>query len=253
MVPLTSFRVTVLALLAAGPLAAQESSPAPISDNSFLVEEAYNQEPGVVQHVGNFLRPDRGDAWAFTFTQEWPLGGMRHQLSYMVPILSTDGTGTGLGDLGLNYRYQWKGVEGGPLAVAPRLTVFLPTGSEDRERGFGSVVMQTNLPVSYTLGSSVATHWNAGMTLISESAPIWNLGASAIWLFRPSFNFLVEAVWLGQSGEESVFLNPGIRWAHDFSSGLQIVPGLAYTIGLGPSSGEDGLFLYLSFEHPFKR
>ncbi len=233
-------------------LSAQES-PEPISDNSFLVEEAYNQEPGVVQHVGNFLRPDAGDAWLFSFTQEWPLGGMRHQLSYMVPILRRDDTGTGLGDLGINYRYQLVGVDGGALAVAPRLTVLLPTGSEDHGRGFGSVGMQTNLPVSYTLGSSVATHWNAGVTLVSESAPIWNLGASAIWLFRPTFNFMVEAIWLTRSGEETALLNPGVRWAHNFASGLQIVPGVAYTIGLGPSSGEDGLFLYLSFEHPFKQ
>ncbi len=245
--------LTLHLLVLPGMLPAQDSPVEAISDNSFLVEEAYNQEPGVVQHVGNFLRPDGGDAWAFTFTQEWPLGGMRHQLSYMVPILNTGGNGTGLGDIGVNYRYQLKGIDGGPLAVAPRLTAFLPTGSEGRGRGAGSVGMQANLPVSYVLGSSVATHWNAGVTLISESAPIWNLGASAIWLYRPTFNFLVEAVWLGRSGEETAFLNPGIRWAHNFDSGLQIVPGLAYTIGLGPSSGDDGLFLYLSFEHPFKQ
>jgi hypothetical protein len=228
-----------------------QDSPDPISDNSFLVEEAYNQEPGVVQHVGNFLRPDTGDSWAFTFTQEWPVGGMRHQLSYMVPVLNGGGSGTGLGDLGLNYRYQLQGVDGGPLAIAPRLTLFLPTGSDERGRGFGSVGLQTNLPVSYTLGSSVATNWNAGVTLVDASAPIWNLGASVIWLARPTFNILVESIWLGRSGEESAFLNPGIRWAHDFASGLQIVPGVAYTIGIGPSAGDDGLFLYASFEHPF--
>ena len=47
------------ALLACGllvsPLAAQDApGEAPISDNSFLIEEAYNQEPGVVQHISNF-------------------------------------------------------------------------------------------------------------------------------------------------------------------------------------------------------
>ena len=52
--------------------------------------------------------------------------------------------------------------------------------------------------------------------------------------------------------EESLFLNPGIRWAFNFPSGLQIVPGVAYTVGLADSEGEDGLFLYLSFEHPFQ-
>jgi hypothetical protein len=32
---------------------------------------------------------------------------------------------------------------------------------------------------------------------------------------------------------------------------LQIVPGLALPIGLGPIAGERGVFAYLSFEHPF--
>jgi hypothetical protein len=36
------------------------------------------------------------------------------------------------------------------------------------------------------------------------------------------------------------------------SSDLQVVPGFAYTLGLGPASEEDGVFIYLSFEHPFK-
>ena len=79
-----------------GRLAAQEAH---IADNSFLIEEAYNQEAGVVQHVSTFSRPEGGGAWDYAFTQEWPLGGMRHQLSYTVPVLHADGSGTGLGDV----------------------------------------------------------------------------------------------------------------------------------------------------------
>ena len=52
---------------------------------------------------------------------------------------------------------------------------------------------------------------------------------------------------------DEVFLNPGVRWAFNFDSGLQIVPGIAYTVGLADADGADGLFLYLSFEHPFRR
>ena len=48
-------------------------------------------------------------------------------------------------------------------------------------------------------------------------------------------------------------LNPGIRWAYNFKNGLQIVPGIAMPIGIGPSAGEKGVFLYLSFEHPFRK
>ena len=50
---------------------------------------------------------------------------------------------------------------------------------------------------------------------------------------------------------------PGRRGARDdawnLRNGLQIVPGLAMPIGLGPSRGDNALFLYLSFEHPFRR
>ena len=74
-----------------------------IQDNSFLIEEAYNQEYGVVQHIGNWARSSGGD-WAFAFTQEWPLGGIPHQLSYTIPVQSSEAAGTGLGDVALDRR-----------------------------------------------------------------------------------------------------------------------------------------------------
>jgi hypothetical protein len=46
------------------------------------------------------------------------------------------------------------------------------------------------------------------------------------------------------------FINPGVRFAINFKSGLQIVPGLSVPIGIGPSQGEYGGLVYLSFEHP---
>jgi hypothetical protein len=48
----------------------------------------------------------------------------------------------------------------------------------------------------------------------------------------------------------SLFINPGMRYAFNFKSGLQIVPGLAVPIGLGSSSSAYGVYAYLSFEHP---
>ncbi len=50
---------------------------------------------------------------------------------------------------------------------------------------------------------------------------------------------------------KAAYVSPGIRWSYDFESGLQIVPGIALPIGVGPSRGEKSAFLYLSFEHPF--
>jgi Putative MetA-pathway of phenol degradation len=222
-----------------------------IADNSFLIEEAYNQESGVVQHIGTFSRLEGGAAWDFGFTQEWPFQGMRHQLSYTVPVLHADGTGTGVGDVLLNYRYQLVGDGEMSLHVAPRLSLVLPTGSEDQGRGTGSVGLQTNLPVSYVLSDALATHWNAGLTLDGDSGDVdANLGASAIWRVQRSVNLMLETVW-ESAQEDVVLLNPGVRWAFDFESGLQIVPGVAYTLALGADDA-DALFLYLSFEHPFR-
>jgi len=236
-------------LVLASPLASQSAH---IADNSFLIEEAYNQEAGVVQHIGTFSRPRGGAAWDFGFTQEWPFRGMRHQLSYTVPVLHADGNGTGLGDVLLNYRYQLVGDGGTPLHVAPRLSVILPTGSEDQGRGTGSLGLQTNLPASYVLSDALATHWNAGLTLDGDSGDLdASLGASAIWRVHRSVNLMLETVW-ESARDDVVLLNPGVRWAFDFASGLQIVPGVAYTFALGADDA-DALFLYLSFEHPFRQ
>jgi hypothetical protein len=223
-----------------------------IADNSFLIEEAYNQEQGVVQHIGTFLRATHAAPWIFTFTQEWPLGGQTHQLSYSIPFQGGQGPQrySGFGDAAINYRYQL--AADARVAFAPRVSLLIPTGSEARGLGSGSLGAQLNLPLSVNLGPSVVSHWNAGVTVIPD-VTTYNLGGSVIWLASPVFNILCEAVWLGQNtGERSVILNPGVRWAHNFASGLQIVPGVAYGIGIGPSRGEEAAFLYLSFEHRFR-
>jgi hypothetical protein len=78
--------------LAAIPASADEKDPRPaagIQDNSLLIEEAYNQEAGVVQHIATLHRPD-GRQWHFNFTQEWPLASQQHQFSYSVPSYEHD-------------------------------------------------------------------------------------------------------------------------------------------------------------------
>jgi hypothetical protein len=256
-------------LLRSGPVAAQAAAE-PISDNSFLIEEAYNQDPGVVQHISTFARPDGGGAWAYSFTQEWPFRGSTHQLSYSVPVLDEDGSGTGIGDVALNYRYQLVADGDAGLHVAPRLTLLLPTGSARRGRGAGGLGFQTDLPASIRPRPWLALHGNAGLTwtpraqdAAGETARTvsLNLGGSAVWLLRPNVNALVEVLWLRDeevagpdrhASDERWLLNPGVRWAFNFPSGLQIVPGFAYTVALNDAARPDALFLYLSFEHPFR-
>ncbi|MGH7586330.1 MAG: transporter [Gemmatimonadales bacterium] len=248
------------------PALAQEGS---IKDNSFLLEEAYNQEGGVVQHIGVLQHLEAGAGWAFTFTQEWPLWGQRNQLSYTIPVLDGERT-TGLGDVGIHYRYQVAGGGDEWLALAPRLSMFFPTGKDREGNGAGSVGLQAGLPASVTLGSHFVTHLNTSVTLTPSSRnPAGNAatafdfigGGSLVWLAAPTMNFLVEAVYartdevLGEGrtrGHDEVLLNPGVRFAFNLPGGRQVVPGLSYTFGVGPSAGSNSAVLvYLSFEHPF--
>lgn len=237
---LSCFRVSAV-------LFAQE--PAPIADNSFLIEEAYNQEPGVVQHISTFALGEGGD-WAYSFTQEWPFFGQRHQLSYTVPFARIEGFSDAdikLGDVALNYRLQLASRPNG-FAMSPRVSLLLPTGDETTGHGSGETGVQLNLPISVPLGSRVVTHYNAGVTILEGED--YSLGASAILLVSPTFNLMLEGLWTNSEGS---VLNPGMRYAINTKGGLQIVPGVAYTIGLGPNSGTNSLFLYLSFEHAFRR
>jgi len=236
-----------------------------IEDNSFLLEEAYNQEKGVIQYISTFFRTRNGD-WGYSFTNEMPIKVQKHQFSYTINVARVDGN-VRFADTYINYRYQFAGLkEDDKVAVAPRISLIMPTGSYRRGTGTGSVGFQANLPVSVTHSKKFVTHWNAGATIFpSAKNPLGekavakgaNLGQSTVYLARPNFNVLVETVWnyhesvIGPkrtAGEYSLLLNPGIRWAHNLKSGLQIVPGISVPIGVGPSRGERGIFLYLSFE-----
>jgi hypothetical protein len=252
--------------------AAQQAAPA-IADNSFLIEEAYNQEPGVVQHVNAMaaLGPDRKDLF-YTFTQEWPFLSQRHQLSYTLPVTRLGGQSAGIGDLLLNYRLQL-GAGDKPWAVAPRLSAVLPTGKVDRGLGDGTLGLQVNLPVSYQLSSEIVSHWNAGLTLLPrakgpdvggerEHATVvnYNLGASFIAPTSQPLQLVLEGVGLfeGEVGSDggvargtTWIVNPGVRAALNFG-GLQVVPGISVPLTRAAGETDTGLFFYLSFEHPFR-
>ena len=265
-------RIALIALLAGARAAlAAPAEEGPIQDNSFLLEEAYNQERRVVQHISTYTLASGSHDAIYTFTQEWPAGGLAHQLSYTVPVqnLPESGGGTHFGDVALNYRYQLVGSGETRVACSPRVTLLLPTGSARKGYGAGALGTQLDVPVSVVASRAFVFHVNAGATLVphaenaaGDEATTFgqNLGASVVWLAHPRFNALVEAVHsrtqdvTGPGAARTrgaTVISPGIRWAHDFPSGLQIVPGIAFPIGVGASAGERSLLLYLSFEHPF--
>lgn len=260
-----------MCLATVAPVAAdgQGADAKPIMDNSFLIEEAYNQEYGVVQHISTFARNGDLDAWSASFTQEWPASSQRHQLSFTLPYTREGGSG-GIGDIALHYRRQLREIHP-QLAVSPRFSVLLPTGRREGGFGKGSPGLEVALPVSYILSEDFFGHTNGGLTLTptakavdgSESAIFETfIGQSLVWLAHPQLNLLVELVWDTEetplsngevSRSENFFLSPGVRGAINLSSGMQIVPGIAIPIGVGPSRGDRAVFLYLSVEHAFRR
>jgi hypothetical protein len=248
--------------------AADRQSKPPVRDNSFLLEEAYNQEARVVQHISVLSLTRRASDWEYGFTQEWPAGGQRHQLSVTVPIMHV-ADATGVGDVALNYRYQLAFDDATGNALAPRVSLVLPTGDAEQGRGASSLGLQVNLPASWGLYRTFVTHWNLGGAWTpSARAPAGGrtatrdltAGGSAIWMATRELNVMLEVVWAREEiavaadrriAEESAWVSPGLRAAIDFPSGLQVVPGLAFPIGFGPTDGERRVLVYLSFEHGF--
>jgi hypothetical protein len=260
-----SLSLAVLAVsLTAAAASAQKTHAQPfeIADNSLLIEEAFNQEAGIFQNILLFRVPRGGGGWDLEFTQEWPLRGQRHQLSYTLPFSFEGGK---LGDVVLNYRLQARMEDDAGPAFSPRLSAILPTGSASPLR-WG---MQMNLPVSKQF-NDVYVHANAGTTVeatrhtsgenITLISP--QFGGSAIWRALPLFHLMVESVASFAASPvqlccktqhtSSVLISPGFRAARNFGT-HQVVAAAAVPITISGPDDEAKLLLYLSYELPFSK
>lgn len=257
----STFMKIALSLMVASPAFAER-----IEDNSFLIEEAYNQEAGTVQHIFNYQHKTQG-MWQGSYTLEAPVGSMRHQLSVQVPVARTANSvdASGLGDVMLNYRRQLLSTE--QVAVAPRLTAILPSGDSKRGLGAGAPGVQFNLPVSVVLDQRWVTHVNVGLTHVPKSkntsgaksnATSGTFGASLVHLTTDEFNLMgefvvntVETTSADDTVDRSVTMifNPGFRYAVNIQD-FQIVFGAALPIEMVPGGGAVNQFYYLSFEYP---
>jgi len=244
-----------------------------IEDNSFLIEEAYNQEERVVQHISQVnyvLNPSRN--LMYSFTQEWPLYKYKHQISYSIPYSFIDRNSLrGIGDIMINYRYQLLYKESW-ACISPRLSLILPTGNFKKGLGYNVPGFQFDLPVSKRLSDFWVVHFNAGFTIlpgvkgitadneeIRKTLPFYNIGASAIWLVSSNFNFMLECIENfnseininGELKRSSVaIINPGVRSAFNIGK-LQIVPGFSVPLFIENQRTNPGLLFYLSFEYPY--
>jgi len=248
-----------------------------IEDNSFLIEEAYNQEPGMVQHIFQYLysSDSRQRGWTFAFTQEWPIYGQDHQFSYTVlsyHLINEGQRQHGVGDTLLNYRYQALEEGPGTPAFAPRFSLIIPTGNRDKGTGNGVVGYQWNLPFSKKVEPQLALHANFGVTYLPHvRSPMNNgqlspkrslvspwVGGSAIFALLPRLHLILE--WLGIIEDDingsgravrtfNPLLSPGFRAAVVNENDLQIVAGAGVPIGLNRQANNLAAFLYFSIEH----
>jgi len=209
-----------------------------IEDNSFLVEEAYNQDPGVVQHIFNaiYATDPKRHGWTFSFT---------HQA--------------------LEESESWP-------AFAPRFSLILPTGNRRNGTGNGVVGYQWLLPFSKKFPPRFAAHANFGVTYLpgvrspldsgglssKHSLVSYNLGASGIFALTSRIHAMLE--WVGVFDESLngrgrptrdfvSTISPGIRAAVVDEDELQIVTGVGLPIGITRPADNFGVFLYFSVEH----
>lgn len=239
-----------------------------IIDNSYLVEEAFNQDRGVVQNIFSLIRVRTGE-WDFAFTQEWPVLGAIHQFSYSIPMSHVDGR-TGIGDVQFNYRLQVTSESPGRPAFAPRLSLILPTGDSTSRLGDGALGWQVNLPFSKQRGN-LYFHWNAGFTYLpgvdaGTQAPARislfspTVAGSVVWQVSPTLNLLLETLAefneeIGGSGptrNNSVTVSPGFRRAWDLTD-KQIVVGAAVPMTVNTQGATVAVLTYFSYEVRFRK
>jgi hypothetical protein len=244
-----------------------------IEDNSFFIEEAYNQEYREVQHISTaYFRTQPSRDFYYSFTQEWPAFGVKHQLSYTIPYSVLDRNRVnGIGDIYLNYRYQLF-YEEDWACVSPRLSLILPTGNSNKGLGQGVPGMQISIPLSKRLSDMWVMHLNAGTTVlpkvratlsnetqIKKTLYYYNLGVSIIWLANANFNIMLEGVQNFNSAintdgkierSTETIINPGLRAAINLGN-LQIVPGIAVPFFISDNKLSTGMWFYLSFEHSY--
>jgi hypothetical protein len=217
-----------------------------ITDNSFLVEEAFNQEGGVFQNIFSWTKSPRGD-WQASFTQEWPAPSMTHQFSFTIPV-SGSPDATGFNDLLINYRYQLAVETSNHPAVAPRVSVVVPTGHQNEGLGNGVVGLQLSIPASKHFGN-LYFHVNGGATWLADADWIPLVGSSVIWRAAPMWNFMFEVV--GEPGR-SLTLSPGLRRGWNVRRG-QLVIGAAVPITRETDHSATTAFLtYFSYETKFR-
>ncbi|MGH9346116.1 MAG: metal-dependent transcriptional regulator [Vicinamibacterales bacterium] len=262
---LVQIAVALFLIAVCASAASAQARPFEIADNSYLVEEAFNQEAGVFQNIFS-LRIDEDGNWDASFTQEWPLFGQTHQFSYMLPYVANGGA-AGVGDVMLNYRWQAALEDGSMPAISPRVSLILPSGRAREGLGNGGAGWQINVPASKQFGD-VYVHANAGFTHLpraeaggaDHSLFTPHVALSGIVRARPMLHLMLETVVEWEESVEGATVrrdalftfSPGFRTGWN-TGDAQTIIGAAIPIELGGGTTGIGVFGYVSYELPFVR
>jgi hypothetical protein len=241
---------------------------AKIDDNSFILEEAYNQRPGEFQFIQIYRSYKSGKEYRFISEGEMPLGSEKHQFSYQFARENGADEGS-VGDTTLNYRIQ--SLNEPDLLMAHRFGLILPTGSVDKESSYGVTGLRYVQANTFILNDYWDNHWNLGINHYPEAKVKFSdkrrtlneygIGSSLIYHWKDNLNLLLEATYetleeLNLNSKKkfrNIFtLLPGVRTAIDLSwKETQIVPGLGFPVRFEDEDIDHGLFVYLSIEPKF--
>lgn len=235
-----------------------------IIDNSFLVEEAVNQDPGVIQTTLNWVRSGDGD-WESAVGQDWPLASHRHQFSWSLPWNGGQ-LPLSVGQAVVSYRYQISDVSKETLGIGARVSAILPTDRDGEEHGVG---LQAAVPVTAEW-RRLHLHANAGVTWTrqrsSEHPQRTSLvspyfAGSVIWPTASMFQVMLEDVvefeaFLDAGARRrrntTMTISPGLRGAFNVGRN-QIVVGAAVPVDATTDGQSVSVLGYFSFEGPFRR
>ncbi|WP_408098048.1 hypothetical protein ACJVC5_03740 [Peredibacter sp. HCB2-198] len=256
----------LLILLALVPLCAN----AQIEDNSFLLEEAYNQEWGVYQFIQQYQTYNNSNNFTYAFTNEIPITDKTHQFSYGFGYERYDGVEHGsITDTTLSYR--WQPVNRDGILIAERFGLVVPTGSVEKGTSAGVYGFEFVQAATITMAPQWMNHWNFGFKVLpaAKTAGVdkrrtlttFKAGTSLIYFLSDHFNLMLEGLLESGQGidedgnkivETSFTINPGFRfdWNLDWKD-TQIVPGVSFPTELINGPTQQAVLVYLSIEPKF--
>jgi len=248
-----------------------------IEDNSFLLDEAFNQDKGVMQFISNFSWSNlNSNCMVYSFTHEIPVVNNHHQASYTLQYNFNQPFGkthySGPGDLILSYSYMAAGKDD-RVMIIPQINLIVPTGDPAKGLGNGGFGGKLGLAITKRFSRTIVTHYNFSETMIYQADYLTTLqsesrkaeknikvrtyAASVIWYPTSRLNLMFESVanHLSDTNANGSPLrtwqaigNPGVRFAVDLHKAI-LVSGASFpfTVG-GDSLDQPGVFIYLSLE-----